>query len=165
MPTAPQPDDVRQLLRGVVDPELNCDIVELGMVSDVRVDGGNVAITIALTTAGCPLKAQIKRDVESRIQTAPGVTSVALDWREMTQEEKATCMAVARKAATERAVVTDIPATAKVIAIASGKGGVGKSSITVNMAVFAPIPKASVSTASAANPGFFAICRTANRIL
>jgi ATP-binding protein involved in chromosome partitioning len=132
--TAPQPDDIRRLLRGVVDPELNCDIVELGMVSDVRVDGGDVAITIALTTAGCPLKAQIKRDVERRIQTAPGVTSVALDWREMTQDEKARCMAVARKAATERAVVTDIPATAKVIAIASGKGGVGKSSITVNIA-------------------------------
>ena len=134
MPPSPQPDDVRQLLRGVVDPELNCDIVELGMVSDIAVDGGDVAITIALTTAGCPLKAQIKRDVESRIRSTPGVTSVSLDWREMTQDEKARCMAVARKAATERAVVTDIPATAKVIAIASGKGGVGKSSITVNIA-------------------------------
>ena len=51
------PDDVRNLLRGVVDPELNCDIVSLGMVRDVEVDGGDVRITIALTTAGCPLKA------------------------------------------------------------------------------------------------------------
>src|SRR4051794_8540721 len=104
------------------------------MVSDVRVDGGRVAITIALTTAGCPLKAQIKRDVESRVRSAPGVDAVDLQWGEMTNDEKAACMAVARKAATERAVVTDIPATAKVIAIASGKGGVGKSSITVNIA-------------------------------
>jgi ATP-binding protein involved in chromosome partitioning len=127
-------DDVRQLLRGVVDPELNCDIVALGMVQDVRVDGGDVAVTIALTTAGCPLKAQIKRDVESRIGTTPGVTRVVIDWTEMTAAQKSECMAVARKAATERAVITDIPATAKVIAIASGKGGVGKSSITVNLA-------------------------------
>jgi ATP-binding protein involved in chromosome partitioning len=127
-------DDVRSLLRGVIDPELNCDIVSLGMVRDVAVDGGAVAITIALTTAGCPLKAQIKRDVESRIGTTPGVDAVTLDWTEMTTEEKATCMAVARKAATERAVITDIPATAHVLAIASGKGGVGKSSITVNLA-------------------------------
>jgi ATP-binding protein involved in chromosome partitioning len=134
VPTTPQPEEIRQLLRGVVDPELNCDIVELGMVSDVAVDGGEVAITIALTTAGCPLKAQIKRDVETRIGTTPGVDGVDLSWREMTADEKARCMAVARKAATERAVVTDIPATAKVIAIASGKGGVGKSSVTVNLA-------------------------------
>src|SRR5580765_3655479 len=104
------------------------------MVRDVRVDGGDVAITIALTTAGCPLKAQIKRDVETRIGTTPGVDRVTLSWREMTADEKAACMSVARKAATERAVITDIPATAKVIAIASGKGGVGKSSITVNIA-------------------------------
>jgi ATP-binding protein involved in chromosome partitioning len=127
-------EDVRNLLRGVIDPELNCDIVSLGMVRDVEVAGGDVAITIALTTAGCPLKAQIKRDVESRIGTTPGVDHVRLEWTEMTTEEKATCMAVARKAATERAVVTDIPATAHVLAIASGKGGVGKSSITVNLA-------------------------------
>jgi len=128
------PDDVRNLLRGVVDPELNCDIVSLGMVRDVEVDGGDVRITIALTTAGCPLKAQIKRDVETRIGTTPGVDAVHLEWTEMTAEEKSACMAVARKAATERAVVTDIPPTAHVLAIASGKGGVGKSSITVNLA-------------------------------
>jgi ATP-binding protein involved in chromosome partitioning len=127
-------DDIRNLLRGVIDPELNCDIVALGMVDDIALDGGDVAIRIALTTAGCPLKAQIKRDVESRIGSTPGVSSVQLTWTEMTAEQKRDCMAVARKAATERAVVTDIPATAKVVAIASGKGGVGKSSITVNLA-------------------------------
>ena len=128
-------DEIRNLLRGVVDPELNCDIVALGMVRDIDVaDSGAVTVTIALTTAGCPLKAQIKRDVEGRVGTAPGVSSVRLDWTEMTTEEKAACMAVARKAATERAVVTDIPATAHVIAVSSGKGGVGKSSITVNLA-------------------------------
>ena len=134
MLTPPAAEDIRQLLRGVVDPELNCDIVSLGMVRDVAVDGSDVTITIALTTAGCPLKAQIKRDVETRIGTTPGVESVRLEWTEMTSEEKSACMAVARKAASERAVITDIPATAHVLAIASGKGGVGKSSITVNLA-------------------------------
>jgi len=132
--TPPAAEDIRQLLRGVVDPELNCDIVSLGMVRDAAVDGSDVTITIALTTAGCPLKAQIKRDVETRIGTTPGVESVRLEWTEMTSEEKSACMAVARKAASERAVITDIPATAHVLAIASGKGGVGKSSITVNLA-------------------------------
>ena len=134
MLTPPAAEDIRQLLRGVVDPELNCDIVSLGMVRDAAVDGSDVTITIALTTAGCPLKAQIKRDVETRIGTTPGVESVRLEWTEMTSEEKSACMAVARKAASERAVITDIPATAHVLAIASGKGGVGKSSITVNLA-------------------------------
>ena len=135
MSHAPTPEDLRELLKGVIDPELGCDIVALGMVKDVAVDGdGGVDITIALTTAGCPLKAQIKRDVETRIGSTPGVTAVRLDWTEMTAEEKTACMTVARKAASERPVDTDIPPTAKVVAIASGKGGVGKSSITVNLA-------------------------------
>jgi ATP-binding protein involved in chromosome partitioning len=132
---APQPEDIRQLLKGVIDPELGCDIVDLGMVKAVAVDpGGEARITIALTTAGCPLKAQIKRDVETRIGSTPGITAVHLDWTEMTAEEKTACMTVARKAASERPVDTDIPPTARVVAIASGKGGVGKSSITVNLA-------------------------------
>ena len=135
MTVAPQPEEIRELLKGVIDPELGCDIVALGMAKDVAVaPGGAVTITIALTTAGCPLKAQIKRDVETRIGSTPGVSSVHLEWTEMTAEEKTACMTVARKAASERPVDTDIPPTAKVVAIASGKGGVGKSSITVNLA-------------------------------
>jgi ATP-binding protein involved in chromosome partitioning len=131
----PQPEDIRQLLRGVIDPELGCDIVALGMAKDIDVQAdGVVTITIALTTAGCPLKAQIKRDIETRIGTTPGVAKVTLEWTEMTPEEKTACMTVARKAASERPVTTDIPPTARVVAIASGKGGVGKSSITVNLA-------------------------------
>jgi ATP-binding protein involved in chromosome partitioning len=135
MQVAPSVEDVRELLKGVIDPELGCDIVALGMAKDIAVTGdGAVTITIALTTAGCPLKAQIKRDVESRIGSTPGVTAVRLEWTEMTAEEKTACMTVARKAASERPVDTDIPPTARVVAIASGKGGVGKSSITVNLA-------------------------------
>ena len=72
----PSPDDLRNYLRGVIDPELGSDIVELGMVRNVTIDDqGAVVVKIALTTSGCPLRAQIQRDVRSRVGSAPGVTS------------------------------------------------------------------------------------------
>ena len=133
---APTADDVIAVLRGVVDPELGSDVVDLGMAKGVRVgDDGRVAVTIALTTAGCPLRAQIQRDVRTRVGSMPGVTEVHLDWTEMTAEEKATAMDRARWNARDRAPDTLIPPTARVVAVASGKGGVGKSSVTVNLAV------------------------------
>jgi ATP-binding protein involved in chromosome partitioning len=128
-------DEVLELLRGVVDPELGSDIVDLGMVRSATVDAdGRVAIEIALTTIGCPLQAQIKKDVTNRVGSAPAVTGVDISWDEMTAEEKAACMAKARFNATQRAGETTVPAATRVIAIASGKGGVGKSSVTVNLA-------------------------------
>jgi ATP-binding protein involved in chromosome partitioning len=128
-------ETVMEVLRGVIDPELGSNIVELGMAKGATVaDDGAVTVQIALTTAGCPLRAQIQRDTKARIESIPGATSVAIRWTELTAEEKATTMAVARKAAVDRAGDTAIPATAKVLAIASGKGGVGKSSVTVNLA-------------------------------
>ena len=69
------------LLRGVIDPELGSDIVELGMAKRVDVSPeGRVVVTIALTTAGCPLRAQLQRDVKARVESMPGVTGVKLDW-------------------------------------------------------------------------------------
>jgi ATP-binding protein involved in chromosome partitioning len=134
--TAPSVEHVMGLLRGVIDPELGSDIVELGMVKQVVVeDGGTVRVTIALTTAGCPLRAQIQRDVRARIEGLPGVSRVKLDWSELNQEEKAAAMAKARWNKAADAPDTTIPATTKVIMVASGKGGVGKSSITVNLAM------------------------------
>ncbi len=131
----PTPDDVMALLRGVVDPELGSDIVELGMArrAEVRPDG-EVVVTIALTTAGCPLRAQIQRDVRARVASAPGVTKVTLDWTEMTQDEKTSAMAKARWNVAQRAEDTSVGPTTRVVMIASGKGGVGKSSVTVNLA-------------------------------
>jgi ATP-binding protein involved in chromosome partitioning len=133
-PKPPTDADIVELLRGVIDPELGADIVELGMVKGARVDGRAVAVTIALTTMGCPLRSQIKKDVVARIESLPGVDEVRIDWTELDADGKAEAMAKARWHARERAPQTEIPATTKVIAVSSGKGGVGKSSVTVNLA-------------------------------
>jgi ATP-binding protein involved in chromosome partitioning len=127
-------DDVTRALRGVIDPELGSDIVDLGMVRDTSVDGNTVTITIALTTAGCPLRAQIQRDVRSRIGSLPGVERVELAWDEMTADEKTNAMERARFNISQRIEQTSVAPTTRVVAVASGKGGVGKSSVTVNLA-------------------------------
>jgi ATP-binding protein involved in chromosome partitioning len=133
--TLPTPEDVLAVLRGVIDPELGSDIVELGMAKGASVaDDGRVVVTIALTTSGCPLRAQIQRDVRARVGSLPGVTHVQLDWTEMTQEEKSSAMGKARWNISQRPEDTALAPTTKVVLVASGKGGVGKSSVTVNLA-------------------------------
>ena len=129
-------EQVRVALTGVVDPELGADIVELGMVTGVRIGpGGAVDVEVALTVAGCPLRTQIKTDVESHVGALPGVGSVSVTTGVMDAEQRQVVMARARLLARDPAPHTEIPDTARVIAIASGKGGVGKSSVTVNLAV------------------------------
>jgi ATP-binding protein involved in chromosome partitioning len=122
------------MLAGVIDPELHVSIVDLGMVDDVRIDDGTVTVKVALTTAGCPLRHQIKTDVQSKVDGLPGVTRVVVDYGEMTAEQKAAAMDRARFNARETADATEVAPTTRVIAVASGKGGVGKSSVTVNLA-------------------------------
>jgi ATP-binding protein involved in chromosome partitioning len=70
-------ETVRGALRGVVDPELGADIIELGMVTSVRIDDGAVEVGVALTVAGCPLRTQIQSDVETHVGGLPGVRSVS----------------------------------------------------------------------------------------
>ena len=127
--------EVTNRLRAVMDPELGDNIVDLGMaaVDSISADGV-VAIGMKLTIKGCPLRVQIKQDIEARVGTHPGVSKVTIDWGEMTAEERTAVMTRARWNAKEQAPDTKIPLNARVLAIASGKGGVGKSSVTVNLA-------------------------------
>ena len=132
----PSPDEVRNLLRAVIDPELGANIVDLGMATDVEVSPeGLITIGVKLTIKGCPLRAQIKNDIESRLETHPGVAKVKINWGEMNSDERSAVMTKARWNARENASDTAIPNSARVLAIASGKGGVGKSSVTANLAV------------------------------
>jgi ATP-binding protein involved in chromosome partitioning len=134
--TPPSEHDVRGMLAGVIDPELHASIVELDMVDDVRIAAdGVITVRVALTTAGCPLRGQIKADVASKIRGLPGVTDVIVEYGEMTPEQKTAAMQRARWNAREHAEPTEVPASTRVLAVASGKGGVGKSSVTVNLAV------------------------------
>jgi ATP-binding protein involved in chromosome partitioning len=140
MPSSPVPvpsrDDVMAVLATVIDPELGADVVTLGMVPDVIVgDNGAVDVTVKLTIGGCPMRAQIKREIESRLGVHPGVRSVHITWGEMTPDERSDVMLKARWNARQSAGDTQVPASTRVLAIASGKGGVGKSSVTVNLAV------------------------------
>jgi len=128
------PEAITEALRSVIDPELGVDIVTLGMVPDVAVHGRDVTVTIKLTIGGCPLRAEIKREVTDRVSVHPGVDSVRIEWGEMTPEERSKVMSTARWNARENAPDTAIAQRTRVLAIASGKGGVGKSSITVNLA-------------------------------
>ena len=124
-----------ELMRGVVDPELGSNLVELGMARGAQVsDDGLVRVEIALTTSGCPLRAQIQKDVKVRLESLPGVTKVRIVWAELTADEKAAAMAKARFNVSQRAPDTAIPPTTKVLMVASGKGGVGKSTVTTNLA-------------------------------
>ena len=123
------------VLRGVIDPELGANIVELGMVPKTSLDDdGTAHVTIALTTMGCPLRAQIKKDVVGRVEQLPGVEKVKIDWTELEQAEKAEVMARARKRVAENPPDNEVSPSTRVVMIASGKGGVGKSSVTVNLA-------------------------------
>jgi len=123
------------MLRGVVDPELGSDIVDLGMVEGVVVAAdGQVTVTVALTISGCPLRVQIRDDVKSKVQALPGVADVTVRFGEMNQAQRSQVMQRARRNAADNSPETEVPLNSRVIAVASGKGGVGKSSVTVNLA-------------------------------
>ena len=126
--------EIISILRGVMDPELKENIVELGMVKEATREGNLAKVTVALTTAGCPLRHQIKSDVARKVATLEGIEDVKVTFGELTAEEKRTLMDTARKNARENATPIAVEPTTRVIAVASGKGGVGKSSITANLA-------------------------------
>ncbi len=124
---------VRQALERVMDPELHKNLVELGMVRSVRIEGGLVGITLALTTLACPLKDQIVGDVKEIVGTLAGVTGVEVDLTEMTDEEKRQIgIGVPQQ---EKGAAEDLNDIRRVIAVMSGKGGVGKSLVSGLLAV------------------------------
>lgn len=132
----PTTQQVYDALKGVVDPELGGNIVELGMVSGVDIGSdGLVTVGIALTIAECPMRSQIEGDTARRIRSMPGVTDVVVETTAMTKKQRSELMTVARARARDNAEPTQVSPTTRVVAVSSGKGGVGKSSASVNLAL------------------------------
>jgi ATP-binding protein involved in chromosome partitioning len=116
----------------VIDPELRKPVTELDMVRDVEIDGAAVTVTIALTVAGCPLRNSFQEQVAEHVGGLPEVQRVELRFDVMSPDEKAALTTKLRGGRPEKSISID-PRT-RVVAVASGKGGVGKSSLTVNLA-------------------------------
>jgi ATP-binding protein involved in chromosome partitioning len=129
----PDRDEILKALEQVIDPELKRPVTELDMVRDVLVeDDGRVEVTIALTVAGCPLRNSFQEQVGRHVGAVAGVTGVELHFDVMSPEEKAALSARLRGGRAEREISL-APGT-RVVAVASGKGGVGKSTLTANLA-------------------------------
>jgi ATP-binding protein involved in chromosome partitioning len=133
----PQSDAITRALDGVLDPEIGKPITDLGMVDSIDIDpSGAVRIGVLLTIAACPLKDKLTRDVTAAVSAVEGVTAVTVRLGVMTDEQRGNLRTQLRG----NAPATEIPfaqpgSRTRVYAVASGKGGVGKSSITVNLAV------------------------------
>jgi ATP-binding protein involved in chromosome partitioning len=125
--------EVRKALESVMDPELRKSLIELGMVRQVQIDGGRVDITLALTTLSCPLKDQIVGDVEEAVGALAGVENVEVELTEMTAEEKRRIGIGAP--AQEKGAAEELNVIRRVIAVMSGKGGVGKSLVSGLLAI------------------------------
>jgi ATP-binding protein involved in chromosome partitioning len=130
----PSRDDILKALEHVIDPELRRPVTELDMVRDIQIDGGDVSVMIALTVAGCPLRDSFQSQVVEHIGKVPGVERVRLGFDVMSPDEKAALSAKLRGGVESRSKGISVDRNTRVLAVASGKGGVGKSTLTVNLA-------------------------------
>jgi ATP-binding protein involved in chromosome partitioning len=130
----PSREEILKALEEVIDPELKRSVVELDMVRDVRIEGGDVTVGIALTVAGCPLRSSFEQQVAQALGPVEGVARVALEFDVMTPEERSTLTARLRGSVTDRTKGIALDRDTRVLAIASGKGGVGKSTLSANLA-------------------------------
>ena len=129
----PDRDAILTALESVIDPELHKPVTELDMVRDVVVHpDGSVEVTVALTVAGCPMRSSFEDQVQRFVGAVDGVTSVELHFDVMSPDEKAALSTRLRGGRPEKTI--SLSPTTRVLAIASGKGGVGKSTLTANLA-------------------------------
>ncbi|MFI6027712.1 Mrp/NBP35 family ATP-binding protein [Amycolatopsis magusensis] len=133
----PTTDDVREALKTVYDPEIKKPITELGMVKDVTIgEDGVVTVAIYLTVAGCPLKDTITKETTAAVEKLDGVRGVRVELDVMSDEQRTDLRKSLRGDAKEPVIPFAQPGSmTRVYCVASGKGGVGKSSVTVNLAV------------------------------
>jgi len=133
-PRLPNEEQVRQALRSVLDPEIGKPIEDLGMLKEIRVAGSTVEVDVLLTIAGCPLRETITRDVTAAVSALEGVENVEVSLTPMSEEQRGALAGQLRggAGALEKTFFTE--GDTSVVAVASGKGGVGKSSVTVNLA-------------------------------
>ena len=130
-----QSDILLKHLSTVFDPELGANIVELGMVKKVDHEGSTVKIDLALTIADCPMRSQIEKEITRKLTLLENVETVEINVVAMDQKDRTAVMEKARKKARENAQPTKIDPRTRVIAIGSGKGGVGKSTLSTNIAL------------------------------
>ena len=128
-------ETVLKHLSSVYDPELGVNIVDLGMVKDVLFNDSEITIKLALTIADCPMRNQIESEITRKLELIEGVESINIETTAMDQKDRSALMEKARKKARENAEPTKINPRTRVLAIGSGKGGVGKSTLSTNIAL------------------------------
>ncbi|MCU0697894.1 MAG: Mrp/NBP35 family ATP-binding protein [Myxococcaceae bacterium] len=117
-----QESDILKALSTVMDPDLNQDVVKAGMVKNLRIDGGKVSVTIELTTPACPMKEKIRTDAEAALKAIGGLSELKLD------------MTAKTRGAPKASQTSLLPGVKNVVLVGAGKGGVGKSTVALNLA-------------------------------